>query len=300
MKRRNFIWLSLIFTGSCGVPIATAPGSGDRDTLQKPEVVRFAVTDVQGLALLERDYGTFRDVLEEILDVEVVFFPVESYTDAASALQSGQVDLVLAGPSEYVVIRARTNAYPVVALTRPNFRTVIATRADSGIRSVADLKGKTIAVSNIGSTGSHLGTTKLILDAGLDPTADVKFFILDDPTNGMQSLEALIARDADAWGIFIHRYQEYLKERGLSRKDFPVLVVGDLLPNDIFIASSRLDPAFVADIRDRMVENQARLVESIVAGEPKFKGGKFVPSDDASYDTIREVYKALDQDKLIR
>ena len=141
MKRRNFLWYSLLFVAGCTAGTNSPTGGGS-----SAEALRLAVTDVQGQEDLERDYGPFRLALEEALERPVEFFPVDSYTEAVPALQLGLVDLVLTGPSEYVLIRTRTNAVPLTAITRPNYHAAIAVSSKSDIKSLAELKGKTIAL----------------------------------------------------------------------------------------------------------------------------------------------------------
>ncbi|WP_448597881.1 PhnD/SsuA/transferrin family substrate-binding protein [Thermoleptolyngbya sp.] len=67
-----------------------------------------AIADIQGIDELKEKYEPFRAALEEVLETSVEFFPVEDFLIAASALQANQLDLVWAGPSEYVAIHART------------------------------------------------------------------------------------------------------------------------------------------------------------------------------------------------
>ncbi|WP_293139214.1 PhnD/SsuA/transferrin family substrate-binding protein [Okeania sp. SIO3I5] len=191
MKRRNFIGYTLLFITSCSA--TTNNNTTSSQITNKPEILRFAVTDVVGEEKLS-DYEQFRALLEEVLATKIEFFPVESYVAATAALQLNQVDLVLAGPSEYVVINARTNAIPLIAVTRPNYHSVIVVSADSPIKSVAELKGKTIAMSYTGSTGGHLGVTKLLMEAGLDPKSDLEILMLGDDA----SLESFKQGKVDA------------------------------------------------------------------------------------------------------
>ena len=41
--------------------------------------------------------------------------------------------MVFSGPSEYLVLKARANALPVIAVTRPDYYTVFLVRADSEV-----------------------------------------------------------------------------------------------------------------------------------------------------------------------
>ena len=295
MKRRNFLWYSLLFTAGCTAVADKQNSSYSTIAGRRPEKLRFAVTDLKGLEEVQREYGAFRIALEEVLETKIEFFPVENYIAAAPALQSNQVDLVLAGPSEYVILNARAKAIPVVAIQRPNYRSMIAVRADRGIKSLADLKGKTIAMGDVGATSSHLGPTKILMDAGLDPKSDFKIIML-----GKKSTEALKNGDVDAWAGAPHRYEKLLQTKGVSKSDFPLIATGPFLPNDVFIANSKLAPGFVEKIRELMLQHQEKLIESFLpADNNKYKGSKLVLVNDADYNMVREVYKAIGQDDFI-
>ncbi len=207
--------------------------------------------------------------------------------------------MVLAGPSEYVIINSRTKAIPVIALTRLRYRSVIAVRADSGIESLAQLKGKTMAVTNLASTASHLGSIQLLIEAGLNPQTDLKIVVLDDNTHGKQALEALKNGEVDAWGVVIYRYEQYLQDRGLSQKDFPAIARGQLLPNDVFMANSKLDPELIETMGSQMLADRDKLMKGIIAAESKFKGGSLVAAKDSDYDMIRQVYRTIGQSAYI-
>ncbi len=103
--------------------------------------IRLAVTDVEGLESLQREWTPFRDTLEELTGLEVAFVPVNNRTVAAEALDAERVDFVLTGPAEYVVMRKRTNAVPVVGFGRPDYFSGVIVMASSGISSVAELEG---------------------------------------------------------------------------------------------------------------------------------------------------------------
>ena len=117
MKRRNFLWYSCLFAAGC-----SASSTASRTTtIRPPERLRLAIADIQGIDELKEKYEPFRAALEEVLETSVEFFPVEDFLIAASALQANQLDLVWAGPSEYVAIHACTQAVPLVSLIRSNY-----------------------------------------------------------------------------------------------------------------------------------------------------------------------------------
>lgn len=296
MRRRHFLLSSCLFVAGCTA--ATNSSTNQSSSLKATnqlKKLRFAVSDVKGLEDLQKDYGALRILLEEILEKKIEFFPVESYIAAASALQLNQVDLVFTGPSEYVVMRARTNAIPIVAIERQKYYAVIATRVNSDVQSLADMKGKTIAMWETGSTSGHLGPTKLLIDAGLDPKADLKIQLL-----AKQGLPALQENTVAAWGGSVRRYEKFLQSEGVSEKDFHIIAKGPTLPADPFVASSQLNPMFVNQIRDRLLQNQDKVLQSLaLTDEEKFKGAKMVQVNDSNYNMIRDVYKSIGQGNFV-
>ena len=289
MKRRILLWYSFLFATGCQAAAnwsqePPAPSLG----LKK---IRFAVTDTQDLQKIQKDYGQFRTALEQVLGIPIEFDLVKSYIDTALALSSNQVDLVLTGPAEYVIIRERTKAIPVIAITRPNYRSVIAVKANKGIKSLSQLSKKTIAMRSVGSTSGHLGPTQQLLDAGLNPQSDYSVKMLTYEAGW----EALKTGEVDAWAGPLTLYQEFLANDQSSEKEFPLLSLGPFLPNDVFVANSQFNPEQVEILRSRMVASQQQLIQALSATEVnhKFKNSTLIPASDQDYDMIRKVYKAL-------
>lgn len=291
MKRRDFLGFSLLFLASCA-----ETRTNRNNTKITSEKLRFTVTETQSLEELQRDYGALKTVLEQILEKKIEFVPVGSYTAAAAALQLDQVDLVLTGPSEYVVMRARTNAVPVIALTRPNYHTVISVPVNSGIKSVAQLKGKKVAMWEVGSTSGHLGPTKMLMDAGLNPQSEVKIVMLKG-----DGLPALREGKVDAWAGSAVKYEKFLQDEALSEKDLPLIAKGPLLPDDLFVANSKFDANFIKDISSKMLANEDKLLSSLLSVEEgKYKGSQLISTSDANYDIIRQVYEAIGQGSFVK
>jgi phosphonate transport system substrate-binding protein len=284
MNRRCFLWHSLLFVTGCTATQVSNPGVSDRITK-----IRFGITDGNTLEKLKADYDLFRVALAEVLEMEVDFFPLKNQVSAAIELKQGQVDLVLTGPSEYVIARSRTNAVPIVGITRPNYYSIIAVPANSEIKTVADLRGKTIAMSDVGSTSGHLGPTQMLIEAGLDPKTDVKIQMLGDEG----SVAALQNGKVDAWAGSTSNYQETLQDK------FPKIAQSSLLPGDVFVAGSSLEAATVEFIRSRMIQHQNKLIQAISVKKSKYQGSTFKLVQDSDYDLIRKAYQAIGQDDFI-
>ncbi len=293
MKRRNLIYYSLLFLAGCATT-SNNPTQNNPKINNQPEKIRFAITDVKGAEKLKSDYELLRIALEESLKIKIDFFPVNGYTEAVAALGVNQVDLVLAGPAEYVLIKSRTNAVPIISISRPNYKSLIVVSATSNIKSIAQLKGKIIAMKEVGSTGGHLGPTKLLIDGGLNPKTDIKIEMLGEEGSG----PALIKGKVQAWGGSYTDYQDFLKAQKVTEKDYIILAEGPLLPGDIFMANSQLDAKFVENIRTQMLANKDKITQALAAKKSKFKNSKLVEANDTNYNLIRDVFKVIGEDNI--
>jgi phosphonate transport system substrate-binding protein len=284
MNRRLFLWHLLLFVTGCTATQVFNPGESDRITK-----IRLAISDGNSLENLKADYDLFRVALAEILEMEIDFLPLKNQVSAAIELKQGRVDLLLTGPSEYVIARSRTNAVPVLSITRPNYYSIIAVPSNSEIKTVADLRGKTIAMSDIGSTSGHVGPTQMLIEAGLDPKTDVKIRMLGDEG----SVAALENGEVDAWAGSTSNYQEILQDK------FPTIAKSSLLPGDVFVAGSSLELVIVEFIRSRMMQHQNKLIQAISTRKSKYRGSTFKLVQDSDYDLIRNAYEAIGQDDFI-
>jgi phosphonate transport system substrate-binding protein len=270
--------------------LGTALALGATAAVAQTKEVTLAVTDIAGLENLQREFGTFRDLLSEKAGVKVNLLPVASRTAAVEAMNSKKVDFVLTGPAEYVVFRKRTNAEPIIGFQRPDYFSVIVTVAGSGIQTPADLKGKKIAFGDVGSTSQHLGPAQTLADHGIDPRKDVQAQHL----NRNVSIEALKRGDLAAVGM----NDTHLKSARARNPDtvFEVIARGRDLPNDVLLAAPHVDKAVSASIRDAIAKNSKAMVEAMLKGEDnqKYKGMAFLASiKDADYNYVRSMYRTI-------
>ncbi|MFK8185099.1 MAG: phosphate/phosphite/phosphonate ABC transporter substrate-binding protein [Phormidesmis sp.] len=300
MKRRNFIGYSLLFLGGC---TATKTATPNRSTTQpnaqpnQPSQLRFAVTDISGLDDLKRDYEAFRAALEAIIGIPVTFYPVSNYLAAAPALLANDLDLAFAGPSEYLLLRARAQAEPLVAVTRQNYRSMIMVRTDSDITTLRDLQGKTIAMRAEGSTAGHIFPMKLLMDAGLDPDNDFKVKMLN-----RDAFAALQAGEVDAWTDSYDRYVEFVKNPGLEGKEITLIKEGDNLPGDVFVANPSLGQAFIEKLSALMLSHKDALLDAITTADAnkKYIQSTLSAAKDNDYDTMRNIYRAINLESVIQ
>jgi phosphonate transport system substrate-binding protein len=124
-----------------------------------------------------RKFGPLTKYLERTLGTKVDFVPVNDYPAAVEALVNKQVELVWFGGFTYVQAQIRSGGKIIPIAQREedtNFRSVFITQTNSGIKNLADLKGKQVSFGSQSSTSGHLMPRSFLLDAGIDPDKDFK------------------------------------------------------------------------------------------------------------------------------
>lgn len=255
------------------------------------EKVRFAVTEIEGLEQLQTEFGPFRDKLQELTGLEIELRPVSSRTSVIEAMNSGQLELALTGPSEYVVMHEMTKADVIAGWQRPDYFAQVVTIAGRDINTVKDLKGKKIAFGSAGSTSTHLGPAQALSDQGLAYGKDYESLHIDRNV----AIQALINGDLDAVGMSFHHLNS-------ARKAFPnvpfvVIARGRDLPDDALMAAPKADQGTVDKIRDAFANHGQDLLGAVLNGtddNQKYAGGVFRSSiKDSDFNYVRAMYNTI-------
>ena len=136
-----------------------------------------AIPDEDPQELL-RKYKPFTDYIAKEVGVEVKFVPVVDYAATVEGLAANRLDIVWYGgfTSVQAVERAQGATRLAMREEDASFKSVFVTRTDSGIKELADLKGKTFAFGSVSSTSGHLMPRHFLKAAGVDPERDFNKF----------------------------------------------------------------------------------------------------------------------------
>ena len=139
----------------------------------------FKVTTIPEEAATEqiRKFGPIVKYLERVLGMKVEFTPVTDYPAAVEALVNKQVDLVWFGGFTHVQAQLRSGGKIIPIAQREEdtqFRSVFITQTNSGIKTLSDLRGKSVSFGSQSSTSGHLMPRSFLLEAKINPEKDFK------------------------------------------------------------------------------------------------------------------------------
>lgn len=257
------------------------------------ETIRFAVTDIDGMETMEQEFGAFEAALEAATGYDVALFPVSSRTAAVEAINQEQVDLILTGPAEYVVIKELTAPEIVAAWQRPNYYAQIVTLANGDVRSVDDLRDRRVTFGAVGSTSQHIGPAQVLADLGLEYAIDYQPEIISRNV----AIEALVRGDVAAVGMSEAHLQSI--REAFPDQAFTVIARGRDLPNDVLLARNGINADMLAKLRDAFQTQGADLMAAILQGDDnkKYDGGFFLTDvTDSDYDYVRAMYSTVGVD----
>lgn len=261
-------------------------------------VVRFGVEPFDTSAKLVPIYDHIGKLLGEKIGCEVKVFVATSYNAEIEAMRNGKLEVGEFGPLGYVLAHQVAKAEAVAAFSDRNgqpdhYWASLVTTPNSGIKTVADIKGHSFAFSDPASTSGHLFPAYGLRKEGIDPDKDIKAIYAGSHT---ASFEALYNHKVDA-GELNSEQLESAKQRGHYKDgDLVFLWKSDPIPTDPITVRADLAPEF----KKRLIAALQSLdLSTLPAADRKIMGlggERFVPQTDAAYNGIRDLVKTLNID----
>jgi phosphonate transport system substrate-binding protein len=141
------------------------------------EVLRISAIPDESPTELQRKFKPLGDYLAKETGMKVEFTPVTDYAAVVEALATKKIDMAWLGGFTYVQTKIRTNgtANPIIQRAEDEkFTSVFIVPADSPLKTLSELKGKTIAFGSPSSTSGHLMPRYFLMQAGVNPDKDFK------------------------------------------------------------------------------------------------------------------------------
>ena len=233
-------------------------------------------------------YRPLADYLSKKLNRPVELRTVDSWEGLAKSLANGETDIALMGPWGYVLANHPAGAQVISTILydgKPEYFAITVTSPKSGINTLADLKGKTFAFGDKGSTSGYLIPLHYLMTQGITPE---KYFSKVINTSH-QAIETQVTQGVLDAGADYNRNRNAMIEQGMIKaEDSKIIWTSAPLPNDAFAVSHELakDKALVTNIQTALGSIGEALKAQPKLLPPHYTG--FVSTDNAFYKPIRD------------
>lgn len=226
------------------------------------------------------------DYLQEVTGTPIELQIASTYEQQIADVAQARVHLSYIGPTPFLKARARSGGVRLLAAEAIDgvaaYRSAIVVRADDPVRSVEQLRGRSMAFGNPISFGSFVVPRYMLANAGVT-LRDLAYF--RHLNRHEQVALAVLHRDFDAGGLRLEIANEYLA-RGLR-----VLAKSEPLPPHVIVATAAVAPALDPMLKTALLapasDSGRRALTSLG------RGVSFLPAKERMFDYAEQVLKAL-------
>jgi len=277
--------MSILFLASCQ-PKQAALGSAENP-------IKMAIVPYEEAERLVSDMKPVVERLEKETGYHYDFSVVTSYAALIEGMGSNKVDVGWFGPLAYVLAHEKYGANVIlvsIEYGQTTYRSEIIARADSGINSLADLKGKRFAYVDAASASGYLYPRAMLAAAGYDP--DTYFAKTTFAGSHDSAVVAVYRGDVDAGAVYEDARDAVEKALPDVMDQVKVVAYSDPIPNDNVAVRKDLPPGVVNKIKQALLDMAADPEGLKVLAKAIGVDG-LATATDSDYDPVRRAAQAL-------
>jgi phosphonate transport system substrate-binding protein len=209
---------------AAGLAAATLLGGLHAGAAAQPAVLRVTAIPDEAPTELARKFAPLGRYLEAQTGMKVEWTPVTDYAAAVEALVNRKVDLAWFGGFTFVQASVRSGGKVLPLVQREEdakFRSVFIADAASDIKTLVDLKGRTLSFGSASSTSGHLMPRHFLLAAGLRPEADFKRVAYSGAHDA--TIAAVASGKVDAGALNISVWEKFVAEKKVDTNQVRVV-----------------------------------------------------------------------------
>ncbi|KAB2930239.1 MAG: phosphate/phosphite/phosphonate ABC transporter substrate-binding protein [Leptonema illini] len=241
--------------------------------------LRFGAASMENPIELSESYYPLLKELSEKLGRPVRFVPLKNNDELMQAIVRGQVDLARLGPLVYLNLRDRTDLEVLVRPVKKDGTgsyAVIAVRNDTPMKTLQQLRGKSIALGDPKSTYSNIMPRKMLRDAGVSMGDLSSVGMLGSMDNCAQN----VLNGAYVAGAMSDSIYEKFRTRAIGLR---ILARSEDLPGEPIVARSALGAATIDQVRRALLSvRDPEVLNAISPGQEAY-----VPAAPGDYDRFR-------------
>lgn len=310
---RNLRIFAAASVAALTLPVLAACGSDSSDSAKgavsgEKETLVMAAVPAESSQSLQSDFEAITKLLEKETGVKVEFQSASDYAAVIEGQRAGKIDIASYGPFSYVI--AKDSGIPLEAVAaptsdetkKPAYTSLAYVKKGSDIKGIEDLKSKKVCFVDPGSTSGYLVPTKGLMDAGLDPKADIQPIMA-----GGHDASLITLNDGGCDVAFAHDTMlKTLESTGqVPAGALESIWESDPITEDPIAINSDTVPAELVEKIKTAIQTKANKPALIEAGIctdeascvlPEEIEWGYLPVTDADFDSIRDICKATKAD----
>jgi phosphonate transport system substrate-binding protein len=237
----------------------------------------------------------FGAALGKLVGVPIRVTVASDYAAVVEALRNRTADLAFVHPAGYVLANREAKAM-IVAKDQwhgnTSYTSRIYVRKESGLKTLEELRGKTIAFVDPSSTSGYVYPMVMLIEKGLVQNRDPKTFFKEFVFSGSHDagLQALLHGHVDAFASFDQAREQYLKDPA-EREKLIYIAESAPIPEGGICARDGLDPALVAKVRAALLSMKGPTYAPVLKALYDIDG--FEPAEDREYQPVRAAMDLL-------
>lgn len=211
--------------------------------------ITFGIEPYEAPSQLTPAYQALSKAISTGMNCPVKLDIVQDYAGEIVAMKAGKLDIAEFGPLGFVFAFDFARAAPIASFATANGKLSTYTAGiwvpkASSIQSLTDLKGKTLALSSVGSTSGDALPRYALLQAGVKPTQLKEEYAGGHP----ESLLALTKGKVAAGEINSQEMESAVAAKEINPADYREIWTSAPIPNDPVTVFGGETPAFKAKL----------------------------------------------------
>jgi len=239
----------------------------------------------------DSDYESLIEIISEQASIQIESIKVIDYNAAVEAMRAGRAHLAWYGGKTYIKAAEIANAEAFAAGVRggdknAGYYSYFVVPADSSLKVLGDIRGKTLGLNSIGSTSGDLIPRVEIKKAGMSDD-DFKNVVYAGSHDAC--LLAALNKRVDVCGVSSRNFDARIADGTISRSQLRIIHKSPLVPPPPLAYSKNL----TQDLRARIKKST---LEAHKYGSIGGYGGAmshYIEVKDSDYDTLRAIEALL-------
>jgi len=268
---------------------------------ENPDSLTFAMIPTEESVAELQLYKPVTERLARLTGKKIEFFMPTSYASVVEGLLSKFVDVAVLGPYSYVIANSKDEDIEVFATYAkkpgylqeegPGYKGVLISKKGSGFKTIADLKGALVGLTDPGSTSGNLVPRVVFAQV---VNMDFDDYFKKSVYTGSHELSTVAVHQGKVDAAFVasHRFDNVVTKGDVKLEDFNIIWSSPAIPQDPFVYRSPLCDDIKSNIRETFLGLKDD--PSAKAFLKNVKSNTFVSMTSEDYDVIRDLKKAKD------